>query len=165
MNHLSFDECFVTELKFGRKKIFFTDLYRNTIHRYDTPEFVNYIKNLENLHTNIEIYKFTGDFNAHSQSRWAERDTNNEGARLDALFSGHSLTLLIDEPTHFRESCNSSCIDLILCDQPNLVIESGAIPRPPPTPHPPLDPKCKHQITLCKFNFKIPPLLSFKRHL
>ena len=84
-------------------------------------------------------------------------DTNNEGAQLDALFSGYSLTQLIDEPTHFRENCNPSCIDLILCDQPNLVIESGARPS--------LDPTCKHQITFCKFNFKIPPLPSFKRHL
>ena len=27
-----------------------------------------------------------------------------------------------------------------------------------------LDPSCKHQITFCKLNFKIPPLQPFKRH-
>ena len=35
-NDLSFDECIVAELRFGRKKIFFTVLYRNPKHKADT---------------------------------------------------------------------------------------------------------------------------------
>jgi len=60
------------------------------------------------------------------------------------------------EPTHFmREECKPSCIDLILTDQPNVVMDSGVRPS--------LDPTVKHQITFCKINFKFPPLPNYKR--
>ena len=36
---LSFDESVVVELKFGRKKIFFTVLYRSPAFNHTTPEF------------------------------------------------------------------------------------------------------------------------------
>ena len=159
---LSFQECIVTEMRFGRKKIFFTVLYRNPSHKADTPEFSNFISNFENLVLQIKtenpfVMLFAGDFNAHSQSWWPAGDTNNEGIQLVNSFSEFDLTQLISEPTHFREQCNPSCIDLIVCDQPNLVAESGVRTS--------LDPTCKHQITFCKLNFKIPPLPSYKRHL
>ena len=38
-NDLSFDESIIVELKFGRKKIFFTVLYRSSSIRYTSPEF------------------------------------------------------------------------------------------------------------------------------
>ena len=37
---LSFDECIVAELHFGRKEIFFNVLYRNPIHKASSPEFL-----------------------------------------------------------------------------------------------------------------------------
>ena len=40
---LSFDECIVAELRFGRKKIFFTVLYRNPKYKADSPEFYSFI--------------------------------------------------------------------------------------------------------------------------
>ena len=43
---LSFDECIVAELRFGQKKIFFTALYRNPMHKTDSPELFNFIENL-----------------------------------------------------------------------------------------------------------------------
>ena len=57
-------------------------------------------------------------------------------------------------PTHFRENCQPTCIDLIVTDQPNLVLDSGVRPS--------LDPMCRHQITFCKTNFSIPPPYSRK---
>ena len=102
---------------------------------------------------------FTGDLNAHSQAWWyPEGDTNQEGTLLNNLFSSLNLTQLISEPTHFfRDDCKPSCIDLIVTDQPNLVLDSGVRPS--------LDPTVKHQITFCKFNFKIPPMPKFVRRV
>ena len=67
------------------------------------------------------------------------------------------MTQLISEPTHFRENCLPSCIDLIISDQPNLVLDSGVRPS--------LDPTCKHQIIFCKINFKIPPPPAYNRKI
>ena len=48
---LSFDECIVIELKFGRrKKIFFTVLYRSPSIKHDSPEFQLFLSNFKNLH-------------------------------------------------------------------------------------------------------------------
>ena len=41
----------------------------------------------------------------------------------------------------------------MICDQPNIVTESGTRPS--------LDPHCKHQITFCKLNYLIPPTPSY----
>ena len=65
---------------------------------------------------------------------------------------------MISEPTHFfRENCRPSCIDLIITDQPNLVIESGVRSS--------LDPSVKHQLVFCTFNFKIPPPPKYNRRI
>ena len=50
---MSFDECIVIELKFGRKKIFFTVLYRSPASKQGSPEFELFLSNFKNLHTNI----------------------------------------------------------------------------------------------------------------
>ena len=96
-----------------------------------------------------------GNFNAHSAQWWPDGDSNNEGTQLDILFSELGLTQMISEPTHFREHCHPSCIDLIICDQPNLVIASGARPS--------LDNTCKQQITFCKLSIRTPIIPPFKR--
>ena len=71
------------------------------------------------------------------------------GPRLRSSYSNLDLHQLIKEPTHFfRDDCVPSCIDIILTDQPNLVLDRGVRPS--------LDPTVKHQITYCKLNFKIP---------
>ena len=157
---LSFDECIVTELVFGRKKIFFTVLYRNPITKVGTPEFEKFVHDFEELNLKIKnenpyTILYAGDFNAHSLNWWSQGDSTNEGIQLDNLFSDLNLTQIISEPTHFRENCLPSCIDLILSDQPNLVLNSGVRPS--------LDPTCKHQITFCKINFSIPPPPAYSR--
>ena len=133
------------------KKIFFTVLHRNPMHKAD------FIDNFRNLHSKISSEKphfliFTGDFNAHSVQWWPNGDSNNEGTQLNILFSELGLTQLITEPTHFRKNCQPSCIDLIICDQPNLVSDSGVRSS--------LDQTCKHQITYCKLALKV---LEFRR--
>ena len=44
---------------------------------------------------------------------WPNGDSNNEGTQLNLLFSELGLTQLISEPTHFRENCQPSPVDLI----------------------------------------------------
>ena len=47
-NDLSFDKSIVIELKFGRKKIFFTVLYRTPSFNHTSPEFQDFLSNFEN---------------------------------------------------------------------------------------------------------------------
>ena len=54
---LSFQKCIVTEVRFGRKKIFFTVLYRNPFYKADTTEFMNFITELELLVSKIKLEK------------------------------------------------------------------------------------------------------------
>ena len=51
---LSFEQSIVVELKFGRKKIFFTVLYRSPSHKRESPEFETFIRNFNNLYIQIE---------------------------------------------------------------------------------------------------------------
>ena len=92
---------------------------------------------------------FTGDFNGHSQIWWPDGDTNQEGRDIEDLFASLNLSRIITEPTNFTPGCSPSCIDLIVTDQPNLILDSGTRSS--------LDPKCHHQIVHCKVNFRIPP--------
>ena len=83
---------------------------------------------------------------------------NAEGTALNSLFTELDLDQIITEPTHFfNDHSNPSCIDLILTDQPNLVLDSGVRPS--------LDPSVHHQMTFCKLNFKIPPPPKYDRKL
>ena len=68
---LSFNESLVVELKFQRKKVFFTVLYRSPSSKHNSVEFQTFLDNFNNLYSNIctenpyAIF-FTGDFNGHS---------------------------------------------------------------------------------------------------
>ena len=159
---LSFAESIVIEMKFGRKKVFFTILYRSPSSKYNSPEFESFLINLESLYSKIKSEKpyacfFTGDFNAHSQLWWPKGDTNNEGIAMDDLFSSLNLVQLISEPTNFQPGKNPSCIDLITTDQPNLILASGTRDS--------LDPLCHHKIIFCNVNLKIPAPLPFQRRI
>ena len=160
---LSFDECIVSEMIFGRKTIFFTVLYRNPHSKAQSTEFNSFLANLENLYLKIKNEKpfamfFTGDFNGHSQAWYPEGDTNPEGVLLDNLFSDLNLNQIISEPTHFfNDYCKPSCIDLVVTDQPNIVMDSGVRDS--------LDVTVKHKIIFCKINFKIPSLPKYVRKI
>ena len=142
------------------KKSFCTVLCRKPMHKADSREFLNFMEKFRDLYSEIISEKryfliFTGDFNAHWVQCSPNGDSNNEGTQLNILFSELGLTQLIFERTHFCEHCQPSCIDLIICEQPNLVIDSGVRSS--------LDQTCKHQITYCKLSIKRPLIPPPKR--
>ena len=130
---LSFNESLVVELKFQRKKVFFTVLYRSPSSKHNSVEFQTFLDNFNNLYSNIctenpyAIF-FTGDFNGHSVTWWPDGDTNPEGKAIDDTFNSLNLAQVISEPTNFTPNSKPSCIDLIVTDQPHLVLDSGTRP-------------------------------------
>ena len=71
-NDLSFDESIVVEVVFGRKKIFFTVMYKSPSHSQASQQFELFLNNFETLYENIKkdnpfAVFFAGDFNFHSQ--------------------------------------------------------------------------------------------------
>ena len=161
-NDLAFRESIVVELKFGRKKIFFTVIYRSPSFKYSSIEFNDFISNFKVLHTKIQAENpyasfYTGDFNGHSQFWWPDGCNTPEGKEIEEMFSLLNLAQVISEPTNFTPGKKPSCIDLIVTDQPNLILDSGTRPS--------LDSKCHHQITYCKVNFKIPPPPPIERKM
>ena len=156
---LSFDEYIVVQLKFGRKKYFFTVLYRTPSFNHNSLEFQDFLSNFEHLYSKIRTeipfaIFFTGDFNAHSQLWWLDGDTTPEGTKIDELFTKLGLSQLISEPTNFELHKNPSCIDLVVTDQPNIILDSGTRVS--------LDTYCHHQIVHCKVNFRIPLLYHLR---
>ena len=107
------------------------------------------------------IYKFDpyfililGDFNARL-STWDVNDIDTfEGKKINELTSSYGLHQIISEPTHLLDN-SKSCIDLIFCNQPNLVIDSGV--------HPSLNAFCHHQVIYVDFLIHVPP--PYKRHI
>jgi len=61
---------------------------------------------------------------------------------------------LIDQPTNVRTK-GMSCIDLVVTDQPNMLVDYGV--------HPSLDPHCEHQIVFGKINVSVPSPPPYKR--
>ena len=159
---LSFSESLVTELRLGRKKVFFTVLYRSPANMASSVEFQDFLSNLKSLHNKISSENpyasfYTGDFNAHSQFWWSDGDTTREGKELEDLFNSLDLVQAISEPTNFQPNKQPSCIDLVVTNQPNLILDCGTRPSP--------DPVCHHQIIYCKINFRIPPPPTIERKI
>ena len=159
---LSFPESIVVELKFGRKKIFYTVLYRSPAFKHNSPEFQDFISNFKNFHSKIKSEGpfasfFTGDFNGHSELWWPDGDTTAEGEKMENTFTSLGLSQIINQPTNFVPHKNPTCIDLIFTDQPNLVLDCGTRSS--------LDSFCHHQIIHCKINNKIPPPPPFERRI
>ena len=92
-------------------------------------EFNNFQLDLERLLGQIKYLKPTftevlGAFNPMSKSRWSENIITNEGSQIEFVATTYWLHQLISDSTHIPTN-NSSCISLILTDQPNLVINGG----------------------------------------
>ena len=77
----------------------------------------------EKLHCII----FTGDFNSRNQQWWPGDIENEEGVALDDFIESNNLTQLIDQPPHIMNE-SRSCIDLIITDQPNILVDYGVHP-------------------------------------
>ena len=158
----NFDECLVCEIRLGNRKIFYSVIYRSPSNHASSPEFHKFLTNFEDLTKKIRDEKpyasfYVGDFNAHCQNWWPEGNTNAEGVTIDQLASSLGLEQLISDPTNFEPGKNPSCIDLIFCDQPNIVLESGTRPSP--------DTICKHQVIFGRLNLHIPPLRPYFRKI
>ena len=159
---LSFEESIVVELKYGRKKVIFTVLYRSPSFNHISPEFETFIVNFKNLHSKIKAENpfamfFAGDFNGKSQVWWPDGDETPEGREIENMLTSLGLSQVISEPTNFEPGKKPSCIDIIVTDQPNSVLDSGTRAS--------LDPFCHHQIIYCKVNMRIPPPLPFDRKI
>ena len=72
---------------------------------------------------------------------------------IEELISKLGLSQLISEPTNFKPHKNHSCIDLVVTDQPNIILDSGTRAS--------LDSCCHRQIVHCKVNFRIERNLAF----
>ena len=141
-------------------ELFFTVSYRSPSNLVNSSEFADFKSNFKNLHDKINAEKafatfYTGDFNGHSKFWWKNGDTTPEGKEIEELLTSLNLSQIILEPTNFLPGKRPSCIDLIVSDQPNLILDSGTRPS--------LDPKCHHQIIFSKINVRIPPPAPFER--
>ena len=101
------------------------------------------------------------NFNARLSTWWVGDTQTSEGSQIDSLTTSYGFKQKLSESTHFLKNYYS-CIDLILTDQPILIIDSGD--------HPSLHPNCQNKIIPCKIDFKIvypPPYMrlvwDFKR--
>ena len=119
--------CIVTEIKLGKKSIFFTCNYKSPS---QTPDkFENYCQNFHLTLSNTDNTSpfcliVIEDFNARCRNWWAGDVNSNAGKELDFLTSTAGYTQLINKPTHLF-SGESSCINLIFCNNPEIVSECG----------------------------------------
>ena len=86
------------------------------------------------------------DFNAKSNSWYANDNTNIEGSKIDILTASFGFKQIRIEPTLTLNNC-SPFIDLIFTSQPRLVIESGV--------HFSLHANYHYQITYAKFSLNV----------
>ena len=112
----------------------------------------NFFKILSNIQEVRSTFAdIPGDFNARSKSWWYMDITSSEGSQIDSLTATYCLWDFISDPIHTLPS-SSTCIDLIISDQPSLIVNNGV--------HPSLHTNISHQITYSMFNLIIeyPPL-------
>ena len=156
------NETVISEIRLGRKKIFFILSYRppsmSTI-----GDMAAYCSNLKDsfdkiARENPSLVVLTGDFNARSPLFWSEeRHETMPGEKLSNFMLLNCLEQLISEPTHFPRDDIETCIDLIFTDKPSSFVDSGVIPSP--------DPKCKHQVVHGTINFSVPTPPPYKRNI
>ena len=156
---VTFPECIVCEVQLNKKKYFFVVIYRSP--GQTQSEFDNFIINFELLVSKVRAENpfgiiIMGDFNCRSTQWWENDIENNEGKLFEPVTSDLGLHQMISEPTHLMGD-SKSCIDLILTDQPNLIIESGV--------HQSLHEHCHHQIVHGKLSVSNIALPSYTRKI
>ena len=82
--------------------------------------------------------------------------TTPKGTEIEERFTKLGLSQLSPEPPNFEPHTNPSCIDLVVTDQPNIIVDSGTRAS--------LNSYCHPHIVYCKVNYKIPPL-PFERNV
>ena len=134
----------------ARKKILFATIYCSP--RQNSEQFENFIDKLQTALNSMQNDRphsliLTGDFNCRSTQWWAQELIIQRGIGLDELIKTNNLHQLIYVPTNIRNE-GMSCIDLIITDQPDIIIEAGADPS--------LDEHCQHQNIYGKLGFAYP---------
>ena len=129
------DETIVGEVALRNKKVFIVISYRSPS-KNSVNELNDYCNKFTSMIENIRKEKpstivLTGDFNARSPLFWDQELLENlPGKKLSDFMTLNCLHQLINEPTHFPRDQISTCIDLILTDQPHTFVDSGVIPSP-----------------------------------
>ena len=127
-NDLSFNESILIELKFGSKKYKFLLFYIEVLHLILIlliSKRSSQILEIHKIKVEIPFTVFcTGDFNDHPQFWWPDRDTTPEDTEIENLLTSLGLSQVISEPTNFEPNKNPSCIDLVITDQPNLILDN-----------------------------------------
>ena len=156
------NETIISEIRLGRKKIFFILSYRPPS-MSTVGDVAAYCSNLKDsidkiARENPSLVVLTGDFNARSPLFWSEeRHETMPGEKLSNFMLLNCLEQLIAEPTHFPRDDIETCIDLIFTDKPSYFVDSGVIPSP--------DPRCKHQVIHGTINFSVPSPPPYKRNI
>ena len=127
---VTLSECIICELQVDKRKYFFVVAYRSR--SQDLGEYNNFTTNFEPmisklLAENPHCLIIIGDFNCKSTQWWENDIENSEGKLFELITADNGLHQLISEPTHIVGS-SKSCIDLILTDPPNLIIDTGVHP-------------------------------------
>ena len=140
-------QCLVTELRIGKKKCFFTCLYRSPTQTSNESE--DFCTDLTLFLSNINDHNpaccvITGDFNATSPLWWALNKENKEGRERT---SSVGYSQLNDKATHTTKD-SSSWIDLIFISNPSFIRASGVELS--------FYEKCHHNLIYGKINFNVP---------
>ena len=61
----------------------------------------------------------------HTHSFDGQMAIQLQGTEIEELISKLSLSQFISDPTNFEPHRNPSCIDLVVTDEPNIIIDSG----------------------------------------
>ena len=89
----------------------------------------------------------TGDFNARCINWWKGDITNSAGREIASLTLSAGYTQITDKPTHVINN-SMSCIDLIFCNNQNLISKYGVDAS--------IFDKCHHSIIYGKIDIRIP---------
>ena len=145
----------VLDLKIYGKKVFFIHSYRRFGMNGDVNECNTYFEKFENMMEKLKQENpyctiVVGDFNAH-HSTWHKEhpnlraNTDVHGVRMQSIFADNNLEQIVNQPTYVMNN-QSTLIDLVATDQPNLVLQNEVLPSP--------DPLCHHRVNLVRMNLK-----------
>ena len=88
----------------------------------------------------------TSEFNCRNSNWYLGDPVTPQGAQSEVLTSFYGLNQLIKTPTHLLQ-IPVTCIDLVITNHPDLVMESGV--------HSSFSSTCHHEIVFAKLNLKV----------
>ena len=142
-------ECLVLEMLYNNKLVIVFVIYRSPTQ--SSQEFVQLEMLFSKLLNDITskkpfCYISLGDFNSRCKCWWSLDKQSKEGNSVFLISSTSGKTQQINSATHIIGN-SSSCIDLIVTRQPNLLNSSGV--------HVSLHNNCHHQITFAQISLLI----------